>query len=247
MKRGAEMTAPLKKWFFALSKRERVMVGGAAILAPAYLLIALLIMPVIDEYRMLGQRLQTQQRNNTELAQQISELGMALQDSPNSRQRREIEHLEQELHELRTEVGTHLDALVAPEQMPTILRRLLQHHPGLTLRSIQNAPAQIIRTQQDAATDGEEHASSDLDTTETEQKEEVEHLYRQPLIMELEGPYLDALAYVDKIRAWPEHMFIDSIGISTEEYPRNEIVLQVSSISTAASLLRGKRRSGGAL
>lgn len=246
MKRVAEMTAPLKTWFLALSKRERIMVGSAVILAPAYLLITLVIMPAIDEYRSLEKRLESQKRNNTELAQQISELSTALQHSPNSRQRQKIERLEQQLSELHTEVGAHLDALVAPEQMPNILRRLLQHHSGLTLRNIHNAAPQIIRPRGNPGSEDGDSAGNNLSSTENRRKDQVERLYRQPLILELEGPYLDALAYLEKIRAWPEHMFIDSVEISMEEYPMNQITLQISSISTASSLLRGSS-SGGAL
>jgi hypothetical protein len=42
-------------------------------------------------------------------------------------------------------------------------------------------------------------------------------------------------------------MFIDSVVISMDEYPRNIITLQVSSISTAESLLRGSSMGGGEL
>ncbi|MCA1797476.1 MAG: type II secretion system protein M [Geobacteraceae bacterium] len=244
MKSGAEIIAPLKNWFLGLNKRERIMVAGAALLVPVYLLTVLVITPAMDEYRTLEQRLETRQRNNTDLTQQISELSTALQRSPNSRQRKEIERLEQQLSELHTEVGAHLDALVAPEQMPTILRRLLQHHPGLTLRSIHNTPAQIIRATNNATSDKEQKADADLSTGAKSRKEQVEQLYRQPLVLELEGPYLDILEYVGKIHAWPEHMFIDSVDISMDEYPRNIITLQVSSISTAESLLRGSSMGG---
>jgi len=247
MKSGAEIIAPLKNWFLGLNKRERIMVAGATVLVPVYLLTVLVITPAINEYRRVEKRLETQQRNNTQLSQQISELGAALQHSPNNRQREEIERLEQQLSELHTEVGAHLEALVAPEQMPTILRRLLQHHPGLTLRSIRNTPAQIIRATNNNASEEEETATPDLSASLNGQKDQIEHLYRQPLLLELEGSYLDMLEYVGKIRAWPEHMFIDSVDISMDEYPRNIITLQVSSISTAESLLRGSSMGGGEL
>lgn len=244
MKSGAEIIAPLKNWFLALNKRERIMVGGATILVLAYLLLVLMLMPALNKYRTLEKRLQTQQQDNTELSQQISELGTALQDSPNNRQRQEVKRLEQQLRALHAEVQAHLDALIAPEQMPAILRRLLQHHPGLTLLSMQNAPAQAVRPL--LSTDAEEQGSN-LSATENGQKEQAGHLYRQPLILKLEGSYLDILAYVEKISAWPEHMFIDAIYIRMEEYPRNEITLQVSSVSTAPSLLRGISTSGATL
>jgi len=247
MKSGAEIIAPLKKWFLALNKRERIMVGGAAVLVPVYLLTTLMVMPAMEEYRGLEKRLETRQRNNADLTQQISELSTALQRSPNNRQREEIKRLEQQLAELHSEVGAHLDALVAPEQMPTILRRLLQHHPGLTLRSIRNTPAQIIRATNNNAPEEEQKAVPDLSSAHIGRKDQVEHLYRQPLLLELEGSYLDMLEYVEKIRAWPEHMFIDSVDISMEEYPRNIITLQISSISTAESLLRGSSMRGGDL
>lgn len=247
MKSGAEIIAPLKNWFLGLNRRERIMVAGAAVLVPVYLLTVLVITPAFDEYRRLGKRLETRQSNNTQLTQQISELGSALERSPNNRQRKEIEHLEQQLEKLYIEVGAHLDALVAPEQMSTILRRLLQHHPGLTLRSIHNAPASIIRAPGNTAVDEDENSAATLGAEHSDRKDQVELLYRQPLVLELEGSYLDTLEYIEKIQAWPEHMFVDSINIKLEKYPRNMITLQVSSISTAESLLRGSSVGGGRL
>jgi MSHA biogenesis protein MshJ len=131
--------------------------------------------------------------------------------------------------------------------MPTILRRLLQHHPGLTLRSIHNIPPQIVRATPANAAQEEEEAAPALGSSLDDRKDRVEQLYRQPLLLELEGSYLDMLEYVEKIGTWPEHMFIDSVDISLEEYPRNIITLQVSTISTARSLLRGSSMHGGEL
>jgi len=238
----AKAVTPVKDWFLTLNKRERIMVGGTAILAPLYLLIALGVMPALERYRTLEKRVRTQEQNNTELAQQISELGGALQNSPTTRQRREIERLEQQLLELHTEVGAHLDALVVPEQMPDILRRLLHRHPGITLSSMQNAPAQVITPR----TAGGENPEDNMTSAASEQtgEEQSEHLYRQPLLLKLEGSYLDILAYLEKIRSWPEHMFIDSVEIKTQEYPLNTATIQVSSISTAPTLLRGSSKGG---
>lgn len=243
MKIGGRMFTAVQSWFLALSKRERIMVGSAAVLAPVYLLITLGVMPALEEYQTLKKRLQTMEQENTTLAQQITELGSSLQRSPNTRQREEIERLEQQLTDLHAEVGAHLDALIAPEQMPAILRRLLRHHPGITLKNINNASPQIIRAQNQTQGDAPDSATQSAEAGRT--STDAEQLYRHPLLLELEGPYLDALAYLEKIRAWPEHMFIDSVDISTNEYPRNHIKLQVSSISTAAALLRGSSIPGG--
>jgi|GEM_PF-1717563 MSHA biogenesis protein MshJ len=245
MKARGQMLTALQNWFLALSRRERIMVASAAILAPAYLLISLGVMPALEEYQTLEKRLQTRQQENTALTRQISELGDALKASPNTRQRAEIERLEEQLADLHAEVGAHLDALIAPEQMPGILRRLLRRHPGITLHGIHNAAPQVIRAEAQNPTPENDPDPAAQNTKDSSHfSADAERLYRHPLLLELEGSYLDALAYLEKIRAWPEHMFIDSVEISTDEYPRNRILLQISSISPAASLLRGSSIPG---
>ncbi|MFW6387095.1 MAG: hypothetical protein ACOC0G_00300 [Thermodesulfobacteriota bacterium] len=239
------MLTALQNRFLALSRRERIMVVSAAILAPAYLLITLGVMPAMEEYQTLEKRLQTRQQENTALTRQINELGNALQASPNARQREEIERLEEQLADLHAEVDAHLDALIAPEQMPGILRRLLHRHPGITLHGIHNAAPRVIRAEEQNSTPESDPGPAAPNTEDSSHSSaDAKQLYRHPLLLELEGSYLDALAYLEKIRAWPEHMFIDSVEINTDEYPRNNILLQISSISPAASLLRGSSIPG---
>ncbi len=239
MKKVKQMLEPLQAWFISLNKRERIMVGAAAILVPVYLLMALVVMPATAKYRQLQIRLQVQQKNNSALELQLVELNSALAQGQDTVKQQELERLQQKFDALNTDISTHLDALISPEQMPALLRRLLSQHPGLVLHSIKNAPPELINPAPktpEPTPDTTTQGAANIETT---------RLYRHPLVLQIAGPYLDALSYLEKIGAWPEHMLIDSVEILVQEYPLNMITLQLSSISTAPELLRGCSNTDG--
>lgn len=228
----------VKTWFVNLSRREQFMVGAAAVLVPVYLIVMLLVMPMRQEYRTLTQRLHKQKQDNSSIRLQLSEIEQALIHSPNVRQREDIARLRRQLEHMHAEVGVQLEALVAPEEMPIILRRLLRNHPGLTLLNMVNAPPQEIQALETSSVE-EDRGAGNAEPERASEPAGIEALYRHPLQIELSGSYLDALAYMEKLRSWTEHMFIDSVEICGDEYPHTRIKLQVSTISTGADLLRG--------
>ena len=56
-------------------------------------------------------------------------------------------------------------------------------------------------------------------------------LYRHGLVLELEGSYLDCLAYLAEVERLPWHIFWGSLELETEQHPRNRITLELYTLS----------------
>ena len=56
-------------------------------------------------------------------------------------------------------------------------------------------------------------------------------LYRHTLVLRLEGSYLDCLAYLEQIERLPWRLYWTRLEVDAGEYPRNDIVLEVQTLS----------------
>lgn len=111
-----------------------------------------------------------------------------------------------------SEVDAQIDAraadIVDPAKMARVLEDLLARHSGLRLVRARNLPAHRI-----------------------EESDEAAPLYRHTLRMEVEGPYLALLSYVERLEALPWRIYWQGIEIDASDYPRNRVRIDVSTLS----------------
>ena len=56
-------------------------------------------------------------------------------------------------------------------------------------------------------------------------------LYRHSFVLTLRGNYLDCLRYLEDVERLPWHIYWSRLELSTDEYPVNDIVIEVATLS----------------
>ena len=157
-------------------------------------------------------------------------MSLLAQKDPDAENRKKLELLQQEIARFDQRLQENLSGLVSPTQMPGLLRSVLKQRQGLTLTKMENGrplPISIAPPpQQGEAKD------------ETVRPEVI--LYRHPLHLELEGRYLDVLAYLQDLQKLPQRLFWDGLHIEmSETYPQALIQIDVYTLSLEKGWISG--------
>lgn len=198
-----------------LSLRERVMVFAAAVAVLGMIWHMLLMQPFVE-------RRQTAQESRTAVLEEVVRLNQSLAAAHTQRFEDPLDVLREERAALRESVD-ELDArlrkltigLIAPEQMPSVLRELLRAEADVRLLGMESLPAEPL-----LADDGSETG-----------------LYRHGLRLELEGGFLAILAYLQRLESMPWRLIWSKLHLRSEEAPRNRATLTVHSLSTQEAWL----------
>ena len=121
------------------------------------------------------------------------------------------------------EVRVFTSDLVDPKEMRLVLEELLRKQSGLKLVNATNLPARpLVDDDADAAAPPKAGAKPSSEP----------QLYRHTLVLTLEGSYLDCLAYLQAVERLPWHLYWSRIEFKEDNYPRNEIVIELRTLST---------------
>ena len=195
--------------FDALSSRERVIVAAAGVLAVTggwYLLWGEAALNAHARY--------ADERDS--LQHQLSGLSLQLGEQRDARQvtaadaRQRFEQLRQRSAAAQTEIDAFAAELISPTEMAHLLERVLDRRRALRLKRLANLGAEDLLSED---VPGEQR------------------LYRHRFEMELEGPYLDFLAFLEDLESLPWRLYWQAIEIESDEYPSNRIRIEVATLS----------------
>ena len=110
--------------------------------------------------------------------------------------------------------------LVDPGQMRFVLEDLLRRGGRLELVSIANLPVEPVLAR-----------ASDEASSDTANARGAALLYRHGLVLELEGNYLDCIAYLQSIENLPWRLYWSSLSLRTERHPRSRISIELQTLS----------------
>jgi MSHA biogenesis protein MshJ len=254
----APLRARLAPWtaaFDARSPRERVLLIAAALAV----LVGLALPAGLDTR---WQRLQQLDAQRDTLATALQRL-QAEAASHQAQHRLTREQAEAELAALRQRHGAsatpepaHPGAtaearagraelpggLVGPDQMLPLLARLIGHHGGLRVRSLQSlghtawpdlgTPAGAPATA-GAATPPTTSTLANPPTA-TPPTDGV-RLYRHGVELQLEGGYADLLAYLQSLEALPQRLLWGALTVQVDQHPRVRMTLRLYTLSPRAN------------
>lgn len=132
--------------------------------------------------------------------------------------RRQLPPLRVAIDALDRQLEERMINLMAPQQMPELLRQMLQKQRGLRLVSLENLPAQQV-----------------LKPTEGENP--PPELYRHALVIQMEGNYMNLLSYLKALEAMPQKIFWDILAVDATGYPLIQVRLQVHTLSLSEDLI----------
>lgn len=205
----------LLKHIDALSLRERLFVFAAMLMLLGAAWEGLLNGP-------LAVRTQTAQQSIAAAATRLEQLDEAIMvaaaglDGGVSNRVQVLRSLREAVAAREQELRVFTSELVDPAQMRLVVEDLIRNQHGLELVRTHNIPAAPL-----------------LEAVETPDGEESDeaNLYLHGLVIELEGSYLELLAYLESVERLPWRIFFGRLDIESLEHPKLKITLELNTLS----------------
>lgn len=200
----------------ALSMRERVFVFAAMLMIVGALWEAVLNAP-------LEARTVAAQDNISATAERLGQLDEAIAVAAAglgggvSSRTEMLQSLREAVAAREEELRVFTSDLVDPDQMRLVVEDLIKRQSDLELVRTQNMPA-IPLLEVEEPVDGEAESTDP-------------NLYLHGLTLELEGSYLDLLAYLQSIEELPWRIFFGRLNLETIEHPRLKISIELNTLS----------------
>jgi MSHA biogenesis protein MshJ len=125
------------------------------------------------------------------------------------------DRLERELAALNSRVVERTQALIPPDEMARVLKKLLPQGRDPRLVRVTSLPAEPL-----VEAEGEEQLP-----------DAPGHVYRHGVEVELRGSYLSTLRYLEAVEQLPWRLFWEGLEYEVLEYPEARIVLTVRTLS----------------
>ncbi|HUQ53207.1 MAG TPA: hypothetical protein VM692_13360 [Gammaproteobacteria bacterium] len=208
-----------------LSLRERLLVLGAALFIVGGLWEAVLAAPLAAREQIANDKVSALQSRLVELDAALSAAAAGLSEGMPDQLAR-LQALRASVQERDDEMRVFTTDLVDPAQMRVMLEELLRRQGGLTLVSAVNLPARAVLDD-----DGEDAPTADVASGDAAERSGAPDLYRHSFVLKLRGDYLDCLRYLEDVERLPWHIYWSRLELRTDEYPVNDIVIELATLS----------------
>ena len=190
--------------------RERVMLFGAAALALAYVLNALLIQPLRDTQRRLGQEVAQSERELRSVQTELQRLARERQVDPEAQMRKRAADLRAEVTALDARIQQEQRLFTTPQRMREVLEEMLERDKRLRLVDLKTLPVADL-----AAAQGQL----------------ARRVFRHGIELTVAGSYLDLYAYLAALEKIPTQLYWGRVEMSVASYPVATLKLTVYTLS----------------
>lgn len=231
--------------FAALSRRERLMTGGGAILVGGMMIFNLAVDPQLARIRAANRTLAAGQ---AELAQQkglVADLKRQAAD-PDAANRVLLVDAKKELAATNDRLAAMEAGMVPPDRMRGFLEGLLASNRGVELLGIRTLAPELVGAQLSVskllatgpqpgpanreAGAGQERKSDVVDKPAAGDTA-VEGIYQHGVEVRIAGTYNDLLDYLTALERMPQQLLWHSVSLTVERYPRSVLVLRLYTLS----------------
>lgn len=213
-----QQIAEIKAKLAALDERERWLVLLAGALLLFFMSNTFLLTPLNQKQKQLHAEIDDYQAQVDGVNQQIDLLAQTPVDQEASIYQGQLAALQKEIAAQQLEMAAIEGNLVLPEQMPYVLKDLMQSHQAIRLVSMETlAPSQYLEAKPIASQTADQ--SADLS------------LYKHAFSIVLSGRYLDLMQYAASLQRLPSAVLWESASLRTVDYPINELTLNLYTLS----------------
>jgi MSHA biogenesis protein MshJ len=207
-----------------LSLRERLFLFAAGLFVVGGMWEAVLASPLAARERLATGKVSVLQERLIELDAALNAAATGLGEGfPDQLER--LRALRESVRAREDELRIFTTDLVDPSEMRIVLEELLRRQTALTLLSAVNHPAQRVLA------DDDESTAAATPETQAADASDAPKLYRHSFVLTLRGNYLDCLRYLEDVERLPWHIYWSRLEVQTDEYPVNDIVIELETLS----------------
>lgn len=217
------MKTLLERWrqvdrkYAALSRRERLLVGLAALALAAYLGNVVWVAPAFSRAANVARLAAQQEKELAALQAQLDQLQVQMARDPNAPLRQSLADLGRRSAEVDARLKEFESTLIPPRQMGAALGQLLRQVRGVRLLSLRTLPAESLLPPAPA---GQQEGGGP-----------AAGMFRHGYELSIEGNYLDLTAYLAELERQPQRLLWQHASLSVEEYPTAVLTLRFHSLS----------------
>jgi MSHA biogenesis protein MshJ len=196
----------------ALTLRERLMVFACLLVVTIWLWNALLLGPLDARETLVSQEIARSQQRLTQMNEAMTLAAEGIGDGLGGQADRRLA-LQRQLDATEETVRVFTSDLVDPSQMRHVLEELIRKQRGLTLIRASNLEVRPL-----IEADAEEPTQEPM-------------LYRHGLRLEVQGSYLDCIAYLEAVERLPWRFYWGGLRLEAHDYPTNTIAVEIFTLS----------------
>lgn len=194
-----------------MSLRERGLVFIAAAVLLVMLVHALALQPLLRQQRAYLDRIRQGESQFQSISEAVLKKTLAERDHPLVAKRQKLQELDRQLADSEKRLAERRNLEMTPAQLATLLRDALGGGASVQLAALRVTPATPV-------------ASSPAASGQ---------FYRHGVEIELAGPYLDLLRYMERLERLPWRLQWSGIELKTTAYP--EVVLRATLFAVSSS------------
>jgi len=220
-----------QKWQ-VLSQRERWMIFAAGLLAVVGLMDTFLLEPQRLQVNEAQLAINKWQNDTAALTEKITQLANQAAPQPGGNvYQQQMNDMQQRLAEQSAALVKVSQVMVAPEEMVSLLKKLLQKHPDIQMLEMQSLPVVDFISEQrkrlKPAANAEATATANLTD---EAWNNLPHIYQHGVKVTLKGSYSALTAYAQSLKAIGRTLAWESATLKGD-YPESELSFQVYTLS----------------
>lgn len=219
--------------FDARSRRERVLMGAAAVALAFMLADALWLTPALRQFQAARQA----ERQATTALESLRADGERLraQSTAEAQARQaELATWRERVRAADARLREHQAALVAPDQMVGLLEQMIAGH-AVRVRALQTLPRTDLLADPASAPGATPPAPSAPATQPSPSAPGTPgaqpSLYRHGVELTLEGSYADLVAWLRAVEALPQRLLWGGVQFKVEQYPKATLTLRLHTLS----------------
>lgn len=223
----------LLKRFDALTQRERALVAAAVICGILLVGNTIFIEIPLARAKSLSRQILNEQGELATLQIQLAQLQGSMRD-PNEENRVLLANLSEQLQSARESLTRYEKLLVAPQDMPALLERLLTRHASLRLLKLNSLPT----VQANAALPvAQVIADATAEKAEPVVAQDELAVWKHGVDIEVEGKYAELAAYVADIEKLPQRLMWGEVELKAD-YPNVRLRLKIYTYSLDQAWLK---------
>lgn len=213
----------VEKYLDTLTKRDQIALAIIVFVTLILIWYLLIYTPLSNRDLNLKRDLQNKNNELVVIQAKIRALESSLNDDPDRENRAELEHYTKDNKRLDQALAKTTSQIISPKEMAELLERMLEIQSGLKFVSLKNklATPEFVESRKE----GDETMNN------------VSTIYRHSVVLQVEGSYHSALAYMKKLEQLPWHFFWQKIEIETQKYPNALITLEVYTLGVREGLI----------